>query len=138
MTIQSVYTILVAEDNEVNQKLVSSILTKSGINYRIVSNGQEAIKVYENESFDLILMDCQMPIMDGFAATEKIREIEKSKSRKRVPIIAITANAMKGDREKCIGKGMDDFLSKPFRMNELLDIIGVWTKSNRKELYEAG
>lgn len=138
MTIQSLYTVLVAEDNEVNQKLVSSILTKSGISYRIVSNGQEAIKMYENESFDLILMDCQMPIMDGFAATEKIREIEKNKSRKRVPIIAITANAMKGDREKCIGKGMDDFLSKPFRMSELLDIIGVWTKPNRKELYEAG
>lgn len=127
MSHQTLFVVLIAEDNEVNQKVISNILIKKGIEFKVVCNGEEALKVYQDEKFDLILMDCQMPIMDGFEATEKIRELEKNTNSKRVPIIALTANAMKGDREKCIGKGMDDFLSKPFRMNELLEIIGTWS-----------
>lgn len=138
MTAHEPCVILVAEDNEVNQKIISSILTKKEIGYKIVSNGEEALKTYQTETFSLILMDCQMPVMDGLTATEKIREFERSTEKKRVPIVALTANAMKGDREKCIERGMDDFLSKPFRMHELLSIIQSWTLSTNNKLKDSG
>lgn len=121
--------ILVAEDNEVNQKLIKTILTKSGYSFKMVGNGVEAVQMYQNENFNLVLMDCQMPEMDGLVATKMIREFETSSDRGRTPIIALTANAMKGDREICIEKGMDDFLSKPFRMHELLGVIQNWTSA---------
>tara|TARA_B110001454_G_scaffold219199_1_gene251756 strand:- start:62700 stop:63089 length:390 start_codon:yes stop_codon:yes gene_type:complete len=120
-------SVLVAEDNEVNQKIIAKILSKNGIDYKIVSNGEQAIDMYQIGSYGLILMDCQMPIMDGLVATERIREFEKTNGKGRVPIVALTANAMKGDREKCMERGMDDFLPKPFRMNQLLDLIKHWT-----------
>jgi len=119
--------ILVAEDNEMNQRVIQIILEKSGYRFRLVKDGQEALDLFLRESFQLILMDCQMPHVDGLKATQKIRELEKSRDGKRVPIVALTANSMKGDRDVCLAAGMDDFLPKPFRMNELVEKIKRWT-----------
>lgn len=99
--------ILLAEDNIVNQKLAVRILEKFGHNVKIVSNGQLAVQAFQSQSFDLILMDVQMPVMGGFEATQKIREIERnSGTDAHIPIIALTAHAMIGDREKCLSAGM--------------------------------
>lgn len=107
--------VLVVEDNPVNQKLMLRILEKEGFLVEVADNGEEAVKKSE-EDFDLILMDCQMPVLDGYEATRRIREREKQDFvSKRVPIVAVTAHAMSGDREKCLAVGMDDYLSKPVR-----------------------
>jgi two-component system sensor histidine kinase/response regulator len=114
--------VLLAEDNPINQKVAKRMLEKMGYQITVVDNGLDVLQKLENEKFDLILMDVQMPRMDGFVATKKIREIEKN-SKKHVPIIALTAHAMKGDREKCIQAGMDGYVSKPIKFNELLEQI---------------
>jgi CheY-like chemotaxis protein len=114
--------ILLAEDNLVNQKLGLRVLEKRGHTVKIANNGLEALTALEKESFDLVLMDVQMPEMDGFEATEAIRRKEK-KSGGHVPIIAMTAHAMKGDKEKCVRKGMDGYVSKPIKAEELLEVI---------------
>jgi two-component system, sensor histidine kinase and response regulator len=113
-----VLRILLAEDNAVNQLLASRLLEKRGHRVTIVANGREAVLAAEKQAFDLILMDMQMPEMDGFEATEAIRKKEQSGSE-RVPIIALTAHAMKGDRERCLSHGMDGYLTKPIRPQEL-------------------
>jgi signal transduction histidine kinase/ActR/RegA family two-component response regulator len=110
--------ILVAEDNSINQALIQKLLNKCGYQVTIVKNGNDAINAYKKEDFDLILMDCHMPVLDGLEATRKIRNLE-SKTNKHVPIIALTALAMENDRENCIKAGMDDFLTKPIRSQEL-------------------
>ncbi|MEE4257419.1 MAG: response regulator [Bacteroidales bacterium] len=117
--------ILLAEDNEINQKIIQYSLTNSGHEVDIAQNGQEAIDMYNVNTYDLVLMDVQMPILDGYAATQHIREIESAvpNGEKRIPIIALTANAMKGDREKCLAAGMDEYLSKPFTPQDLQGII---------------
>ncbi|KAG1092807.1 hypothetical protein G6F39_009095 [Rhizopus arrhizus] len=116
--------ILLAEDNIVNQKLALRILEKFGHNVEIVSNGRLAVEAFESRSFDLILMDVQMPVMGGFEATQKIREIEHlSGGKSHVPIIALTAHAMIGDREKCLQSGMDEYVTKPLRFPELIGAI---------------
>jgi CheY-like chemotaxis protein len=114
--------ILLAEDNKVNQKLASRMLEKLGHEVVIAENGEEAIEKMKQGDFDLILMDVQMPIMDGFQATKKIRESEQ-KGNKHIPIIALTAYAMKGDREKCLKAGMDGYLSKPINLKEIKNTI---------------
>jgi two-component system sensor histidine kinase/response regulator len=114
--------ILLAEDNLVNQKLAQRILEKHGNNVKIANNGKEAMDALEKESFDLILMDVQMPEMDGFTATASVREKEKI-TGEHIPIIAMTAHAMKGDREKCLEAGMDDYIAKPIRTEELYRLI---------------
>jgi CheY-like chemotaxis protein len=114
--------ILIVEDNEINLELVVSILRKEGYTTLTAKNGEKAIKAYERMPFDLILMDLQMPVIDGFEATEKIREIEKS-SGKHIPIIALTAQASEGDQEKCLEAGMDGYLSKPIRKNLMFEEI---------------
>ncbi|MBW1701402.1 MAG: response regulator [Deltaproteobacteria bacterium] len=114
--------ILVAEDNVVNQKLVIRMLEKAGHTPVVAANGREAVDRFKAEHFDLILMDVQMPEMDGYEATGVIREKEKETGG-HIPIIALTAHAMKGDREKCIAAGMDDYLSKPIRAQELFEAI---------------
>jgi osomolarity two-component system sensor histidine kinase NIK1 len=114
--------ILLAEDNIVNQKLAVRILEKFGHKASIVSNGLLAVEAVKNNRYDLILMDVQMPIMGGFEATQHIREWELE-SGHRTPIVALTAHAMIGDREKCIASGMDDYVSKPLRFNELMTAI---------------
>ncbi len=126
----SEFKILVAEDNEMNQKVIKIILEKTGLAYAIANDGIEAITQFKSQKFNLILMDCQMPNLDGLSATRKIREVEKETSLQRIPIIALTANSMKGDRENCLEAGMDDFLSKPFRMNELVQVINTWRSKN--------
>lgn len=123
-------TILLVEDNLVNQRVASSMLVKLGYNIDIADNGQIAVAKIKQNHYDLVLMDCQMPIMDGFAATRKIREIELERSTKPVTIIAMTANAMEGDREKCIDAGMNDYLCKPVKMESFKTIIHKWLYSN--------
>lgn len=113
------FRILIAEDNNVNQEFLSVLLTKKGFFVTCVDNGLEAIEKLKGERFDLILMDIEMPEMDGYEATVKIREIEKNEKQKKIPIIALTAYAMKGDREKCASVGMDDYLSKPIKVDLL-------------------
>jgi CheY-like chemotaxis protein len=114
--------ILVAEDNPVNQKLLRLMLEMHGHHVRVTADGQEAVAVYESEEVDLILMDVQMPGMNGFEATTTIRDLEKNTGR-HVPIIAVTAHVMPGYKEECLNAGMDNYLAKPFRMQELFAII---------------
>ncbi len=114
--------ILLAEDNTINQRLAVRLLEKQGFLVTAVFNGREALETLEEHFFDLVLMDVQMPEMDGFQATAKIREKEKG-SQKHLPIIAITAHAMKGDKDRCLAAGMDGYASKPFQKNQLLSEI---------------
>ncbi len=132
--------ILLAEDNPINQKVAINILGKAGFHVETANNGIEAVNAVKKTSYDLVLMDCQMPGMDGYEATYKIRKIEERSNvdpiiqnnpdeikTKPLPIIAMTANAMQGDREKCIEAGMDDYISKPVKPGQLINIIEKWT-----------
>ena len=119
-------TVLVAEDNPINQELVQHMLTKLGCSVRIVENGEEAVSAASQGGIDLIFMDCQMPVMDGFAATQAIRVEEAGRGLARLPVVALTANAIAGDRERCLASGMDDYLSKPFYSSQLRDILRRW------------
>jgi two-component system, sensor histidine kinase and response regulator len=114
--------ILLAEDNAVNQRVAVRLLEKRGHEVVVASNGKEALAAWQRQQFDLILMDLQMPVMDGFETTLQIRRAE-SRSDTHIPIVALTAHAMKGDREHCLSAGMDDYLSKPIRERDLLDIV---------------
>jgi two-component system sensor histidine kinase/response regulator len=114
--------ILLAEDNEVNQTIAALLLKKWGHSVTIVENGKQAVTAFEEGNFDVILMDIQMPEMDGFQATQIIREKEKSRNT-RTPIVALTAHAMEGDRERCIAAGMDTYVAKPIRPAELLETL---------------
>ncbi len=114
--------ILLVEDNLVNQKIVNLSLSKSVNKIDIANNGQEALEQYNANEYDIILMDVKMPVMDGITATKKIRELELDKDY-YTPIIAITANALTGDKEKCITAGMDEYISKPFQIEDLLEKI---------------
>ncbi|MFH0959652.1 MAG: response regulator [Pseudomonadota bacterium] len=114
--------ILVAEDNLINQKLATYMLTNLGHSVVIAANGQEALDKFRAGSFDAVLMDIQMPVMDGFEATRLIRLAEKESGR-HTPIIALTAHAMKGDKERCLEAGMDDYISKPINHKELIDVL---------------
>jgi CheY-like chemotaxis protein len=114
--------ILLAEDNAINQRLTARILEKSGHSVVIVANGKEALTALHNDTFDLVLMDIQMPEMDGFEATRAIRRGDKIKDR-NVPIIALTAHAMTGDRDLCLAAGMTSYISKPIRADDLLSLI---------------
>ena len=119
--------VLVVEDNETNRLVATGILDTMGIGYEIASNGLEAIDAVAENTYDVILMDCQMPEMDGFEATRKIRENEEETGQEtRVPIVALTANAIRGDRERCLEAGMDDYLSKPIDPERLLETIGEY------------
>jgi two-component system sensor histidine kinase/response regulator len=121
--------ILLAEDNLVNQKLVRYMLTKTGYEIEIVDNGKDAVKVYTTnpERFALILMDIQMPEMNGLDASIAIR----GKGFTQVPIIALTAQAMKGDREKCLAAGMNDYLAKPIKQSAVIETVRMWTTGNK-------
>ena len=122
--------ILVAEDNLNNQKVAVSLLAKQGHSVVVVGDGREAIEAIERESFDLVLMDIQMPDMDGFEATQRIRERERI-TNTRIPIVAMTAHAMSGDREKCLAAGMEAYISKPIRWRELVEVIARVTATSQ-------
>lgn len=115
--------ILVAEDNLVNQVFIREILEELKAEYKIVTNGKEAVEIVQKEEFDLIFMDCLMPEMDGWEASSIISEMQKSGEMKQTPICALTANAMKGDREKCLASGMNDYLAKPVRKKQLKEKV---------------
>jgi CheY-like chemotaxis protein len=116
--------ILVAEDNPVNQRVAIRLLEKDGHVVTIANHGREALAALDRGAFDLVLMDVQMPEMDGFEATRAIRQREAGSDR-RLPIVAMTAHAMKGDRERCLAAGMDDYLAKPVQRSEL-DRVLAW------------
>lgn len=117
--------ILVVEDNKVNQKVLCLNLEKLAYSFDIANNGLEAIELLSKKSFDLILMDCQMPELDGYEATKRIRTLSNSQ-RAKIPIIALTANAIKGDREKCLEAGMNDYLTKPIDTKKLSMTLEKW------------
>ncbi|MBC7840553.1 MAG: response regulator [Nitrospiraceae bacterium] len=118
--------ILMAEDNSVNQKVAVCMLEKLGYRTDVVANGLEAIEASDRIRYALVLMDCQMPEMDGWKATAMIRTREQEQGTGRLPIIALTANAMTGDREKCLSAGMDDYLAKPVRLEHLRALLVKW------------
>jgi CheY-like chemotaxis protein len=118
----AVKKVLVAEDNLVNQKVALLMLKRQGYEGVIANTGREALTMLNQESFGLVLMDVQMPEMDGFEATAAIREMEKT-TGKHVPIVAMTAHSMTGDRERCLEAGMDDYISKPIKQAELRDVL---------------
>jgi CheY-like chemotaxis protein len=118
--------VLLAEDNPINQELAVELLEMRGHSVRIAGNGSEVLAALDRESFDVILMDVQMPEMDGFQATAAIRGREKQ-SGAHIPIIAITGFAMKGDRQRCLDAGMDGYISKPLRSKELFEVVEQFT-----------
>jgi CheY-like chemotaxis protein len=118
--------VLVAEDNPVNQIVARAILQHLGLEVRLANNGQEALELLTAESFDLVLMDMQMPVMDGLEAALRWREKSSGTTSREVPIVALTANAMQEDRESCMAAGMVDFLSKPFSETDLRELLWRW------------
>jgi CheY-like chemotaxis protein/HPt (histidine-containing phosphotransfer) domain-containing protein len=112
----------VAEDNATNREVVLAQLQKLGCRADAVSNGAEAVEALQHGGYDLVLMDCQMPVMDGFEATRRIRETIQP----GIPIIAVTADAMSGDRDRCLSKGMNDYISKPVDLGQLADVLARW------------
>ncbi len=118
--------VLLVEDNAVNQQVATRMLAALGINAQIAVDGREALERVQAEAFDLVLMDCQMPIMDGYQSAYAIREWEASAGRERLPIVAMTANAMQGDRERCLQAGMDDYISKPVKRDGLTAALARW------------
>jgi CheY-like chemotaxis protein len=115
--------ILVAEDNPVNQTLALKLLEKLGYMAEAVDNGKKAVAALEKTDYDLVLMDVQMPEMDGLEATRTIRDPKSRVLNHEIPIVAFTAHAMKGDRERCLESGMDDYISKPVKPEHLAEII---------------
>lgn len=120
------YRVLVVEDNEINRQVITIYLRMWGCECVFADNGKQAVDAAAGGGFDAILMDCLMPVMDGYQATEVIRNIERAKKSMRIPIIAMTANAMQGDRDACINAGMDDYISKPFNEDEAVEVISRW------------
>jgi CheY-like chemotaxis protein/HPt (histidine-containing phosphotransfer) domain-containing protein len=118
--------ILVAEDNPVNQVVAARLLERRGHRVTVAANGREAVAAVERERFDLVLMDVQMPEMDGFEATHRIRRPESAVLSHDIPVVAMTAHAMAGDRESCLEAGMDDYVSKPIDPRVLAEVIARW------------
>jgi CheY-like chemotaxis protein len=113
--------VLLVEDNQVNQLVAIGILKKIGVSYSLASNGKEAVELVSRSSFDLVLMDCAMPIMDGYQATKKIRKLEVA--WKKLPIIAMTAHAMVGDRDISLQAGMNEHITKPISLKKINEIL---------------
>lgn len=126
------FKVLIAEDTPANQKVITAILNKRGHHCIIANNGREAVECLRNESFDIVLMDVQMPTMDGLQATAMIREQEEE-SGDHIPIIAMTAYAMRGDRDKCIAAGMDNYISKPIDAKKLLRLLERYAKEAKRK-----
>lgn len=120
--------ILMAEDNPINQRVGKLILARAGFNVDLVGDGSEALEAHRASPYDLILMDCQMPMMDGFEASRQIRHLDL----RQPVIIAVTANALVGERERCLNAGMDDYLSKPFQAEQLVALVKKWIATRQK------
>jgi CheY-like chemotaxis protein len=120
--------ILMAEDNEINRFFLGEVLSNRGLEYEVAENGQQALDLISRDParFDLVLMDCQMPELDGYDATRELRRRESEAGGRRLPVIAMTAHVMEGDREKCLAAGMDDYLGKPLQIDELDAKIDRW------------
>jgi len=117
---------LIAEDNDVNQMIISSYLQKHGISCHIANNGENAVSKFSSEHYHIVFMDCQMPVLDGYQATRMIRNLENETTTTNTPIIAMTGNALDGDREKCLDAGMNDYLSKPINKQDLAKVLEKW------------
>jgi len=128
------YYLLLAEDNPVNQAVALGMLRNFGYIADVVKNGLEAIEAVQRKTYDLVLMDCMMPEMDGYRATTEIRRQQSAGELHYFPIIALTANAIEGDREKCLTTGMDDYLAKPIKAKDLANIVALWL-SNSKSIH---
>jgi CheY-like chemotaxis protein/HPt (histidine-containing phosphotransfer) domain-containing protein len=124
--------VLLAEDNLVNQRVAMQLLKKMGCVVDVVPHGRAALAALDRERYDVILMDCQMPEMDGFEATAEIRR--SGRPWQNIPIVAITAHAMTGDRELCLNSGMNDYISKPVRAKELTEVLSRWVRAKGPEL----
>ena len=122
--------ILLAEDNIVNQKMQPGILNKLGLNAEVVGTGEEAIQAAATGRFDLVTLDVQMPFVDGLEAARSIREAEAKLKSDMVPIVAMTAHALQGDRARCISAGMNDYLAKPISRRALCEILARWLPRN--------
>ncbi len=128
-------TILVVEDNRANQQVIQAMLERVGCKSSVAANGIEALKLLENTHYDAVFMDCNMPQMDGYETTNKIRQFKSDKAQ--IPIIAMTANVLEGDREKCIQSGMDDYAEKPIKLNVLIEKLSKWVKTDVEEITES-
>ncbi len=129
ITVASAFTgrVLVVEDNRVNQRLAAALLGKLGLRVELAADGAEALTIMRRMPFDAVLMDCLMPEMDGYQATGEWRRHElAANATRRLPIIAMTANAMAGDRDACLAAGMDDYVAKPVRLQALTEVLGKW------------
>ncbi|WP_045123313.1 response regulator, partial [Pseudomonas sp. GM80] len=115
--------VLLVEDNPVNQTVIEAMLRSLGFTVSVATDGAQAVRSAEGNDFEVILMDCRLPIIDGYEATRQIRRLP---GRADVPIIALTANALQGDRETCLSAGMNDYLAKPFKRNDLQQILQRW------------
>jgi CheY-like chemotaxis protein len=118
-----------AEDNAINQRVGKLILQRAGYDIDLVGDGNEALEAHRAKPYDLILMDCQMPTMDGFEASRQIRKL----GHPQPVIIAVTANALVGERERCLNAGMDDYLSKPFQAEQLVSVVKKWVAERRQK-----
>lgn len=127
--------ILLVEDNPVNQEVALTILQSFGCLVDVAGDGLQALKKLESAVYDLVFMDCMMPEMDGYAATAEIRYQQNAGILPHFPIIAMTANTIEGDKEKCLLAGMDDYLSKPFKSEVLLQLINSWLKLNKQSAF---
>jgi len=119
-------SVLVVDDNTINQTVAQGMLQKFGVQVEVASNGAEAIRHLEQRTYNLVFMDCQMPVLDGYNATQQIRDPDSKVKQHDIPVIAMTANAMRGDREKCVDAGMDDYVSKPVDISKLTTILEAW------------
>ncbi len=125
--------VLVVEDNAINQKVAQGLLKKLGVQVDLAADGEEALHTLESLPFDLVFMDCQMPIMDGYEASRRIRDPKSKVLNNAIPIVAMTANTMQGDREKCLAVGMSDFISKPVDPNKLQEALKRWLPKREPE-----
>ena len=121
--------ILIVEDNPVNQKLIAFLLARAGYSYEVAENGVEALQRIERNAFKLVLMDMMMPVMNGYDATKAIRANPKTK---HLPVIALTANTMKGEDEKCRAAGCSDYLAKPYSKDQILNAIAMLLKKSQQ------
>ena len=124
--------ILVAEDEPVNQQVIGKLLGMAGYSYDIAENGEKAVELYKEKSYDAALFDVQMPVMDGIAATQEIRKIELEKRKPHLPIIAVTARAMFGDKERIMKNQLDDYIAKPYNLSTVVDTLNKYISKKDK------